>query len=358
MQSELQLLSTWEVNVLSTSLQLPSAGRVIKHCCWQSESWQHLLSCCFLLCDNIPELPGCSAQPHFQPDAPLISTAHAGSGSFIIYISKDSWRQRLNTACWMQGKGQENCFALAIVKLSARYRCKDSIRSGTGSSWIIVCRNETHGAAVPPWRWLDLWKITFSQVLSVNFCSHLHLVWDFNEVKWFPNSSSPDLLPEDRAVWEELMRPLESICISPVRFPALVTKPQHLEFQTTLGHCVSASSSISPLFMLQSRSGTLCRVGRLRWRQFAGVAGLYTSLSRTGCWSHPAGGREKTQERLVPAVFRYFFLPFFLLHFWLCHQISTTSVFKTALGLELRSFSPCSCVGEMGETWALLCLMQ
>lgn len=144
MQSALQLLSTWELNVLSTFLQLLSAGRLIKHCCWHCESWKLLLSCCFLLCDNIPSLPGCSAQPHFQPDAPLISTAHAGSGCFIIYISKDSWRQRLNTACSMQGKGQGNCFALAIVKLSPRCRCKDSFCQVRYQLQLDNCRNDTH----------------------------------------------------------------------------------------------------------------------------------------------------------------------------------------------------------------------
>lgn len=141
-------------------LQLPSAGRLIRHCCWQCESWEHLLSCHMLLFPPVWQ---------YSRSARLLSTAslaaccsylHSPCCQWVFYNLHFKGQLEARTKyCLVDARKRPSKTALLwpLWNCPPRYWCNDSFyQSGTSSRWIIVYRNDTHGAAVPPWRWLRL----------------------------------------------------------------------------------------------------------------------------------------------------------------------------------------------------------
>lgn len=105
---------------------------------------------CSLLGDNC-RAPS-SARPHLQPAA-LISAAQAGVVLDNLHF-KGQLEARAKCCLLDAGERPSRTVLLCeIVKLSPDIDAEIlSIRSGTSSSWMIVYRNDTPGAAVAPWR--------------------------------------------------------------------------------------------------------------------------------------------------------------------------------------------------------------
>lgn len=143
MQSELQLLSIRGVDVLSTFLQLPSAGRLIKHCCWHCQSWKHLLSCHTLLFPSVWQ---------YSISTRLLSTASL-SACCSSYLHSPCWHwvfynlhfkgqlEAMTKYCLLDAKKRPS----KTVLLWPLWNCPPdtdakilSVRSGTSSSWVIA----------------------------------------------------------------------------------------------------------------------------------------------------------------------------------------------------------------------------